>query len=156
MEQVPVNPTPSQIPDRNLFEFPYGPPISLDEAKALIAASETAAIARGLRMCLVVLDSGGNLVAFERMDGALLISVDAAREKARAAVLMKAPSKAAETIVASGGLGLTYLSTGVMAVRGGMPLIRNGQVIGSFGASGGSLEDDEHISWVGATALRRL
>ncbi|KAE8382407.1 hypothetical protein BDV26DRAFT_288446 [Aspergillus bertholletiae] len=156
MEQIPPNPAPNQIPHRNLFEFPYGEPIILDEAKALITAAERAAYARGLRMCLTVMDSGGNLVAFQRMDGALLISISASHEKARTAVLMKATSKAPENIVTAGGLGLTYLSAGVIAVRGGIPLVRDGKIIGSFAASGGTLEDDEHISWVGASTLRTL
>jgi uncharacterized protein GlcG (DUF336 family) len=57
---------------------------------------------------------------------------------------MRAPTKAAEQI------------GGIMTTRGGMPLTRDGEVIGSFTASGGALEDDEHISWVGALALRSL
>jgi uncharacterized protein GlcG (DUF336 family) len=156
MDQLPPNPTPGQIPNRNLFEYTYGRPVTFDEAKTLLPGAKPAAYARGLRICLTVLDSAGNLVAFHRMDGALLLSISVSQEKVRTAVMVKAPSKAAEQIVANGPAGATYLSAEVIAIRGGIPLIRDGEIIGSFTASGGTLEDDEHISWVGALVLRSL
>ncbi|KAL3460219.1 hypothetical protein BJX64DRAFT_290544 [Aspergillus heterothallicus] len=155
MDQSPPNPTAGQISNRN-FDYTYGRPITFDKAKTLLAAAETTAYARSLRMCLTVLDSAGNLVRFHPMDGALLMSISASQEKARTAVLMNAPSKTAEEIVGSGPAGTTYLSAGVIAVRGGIPLILDREIIGSFAASAGTLEYDEDIYWVGALALRSL
>ena len=60
------------VPDKIPFDTPYGPPISLDRAQAIIHAAVTEAKKRNWKMNVAVVDSGGNLVAFQRMDGAML------------------------------------------------------------------------------------
>jgi uncharacterized protein GlcG (DUF336 family) len=77
MDQTPPNLTPGQIPNRRLFECTEGRPITPQAAKQFVLAAEHAAYARGLRMCLTVLDFAGHLVAFHRMDGALLMFISA-------------------------------------------------------------------------------
>ena len=64
----PLDAIPEEIP----FDVPYGPPISLDQAQAIIQAAVTEAKKRNWKMNIAVADSGGNLVAFQRMDGAML------------------------------------------------------------------------------------
>jgi hypothetical protein len=66
------------VPDKMPFDTPYGPPISLDRAQAIINAAVAEAKKRGWKMNAAVVDSGGNLVAFQRMDGAMLASIQIA------------------------------------------------------------------------------
>src|SRR6202142_671180 len=73
------------VPDKIPFDTPYDPPISLDRAQAVIHAAVSEAKKRNWKMNVAVVDSGGNLVAFQRMDGAMLASIQIAENKARAA-----------------------------------------------------------------------
>src|SRR5208282_5365701 len=82
------------IPDEMPFDVPYGPPVSLDRAQAIIDAAVAEAKRRNWKMNVAVADSGGNLVAFQRMDGAMLASVQIAQHKARAAATFRRPTKA--------------------------------------------------------------
>ena len=84
------------IPDEIPFDVPYGRPILLDEAEAVIDAAVAEAKKRNWKMNLAVADSGGNLVAFQRMDGAMLASIQIAEHKARAAVTFRRPTKVFE------------------------------------------------------------
>src|SRR5260370_16608135 len=72
------------VPDKIPFDTPYGPPISLDRAQAVIHAAVAEAKKRNWKMNVAVVDSGGNLVAFQRMDGAILASIQIPQHKARA------------------------------------------------------------------------
>src|SRR5271156_4812117 len=81
------------VPDKIPFDTPYGPPISLDRALAIIHASVAEAKNRDWKMNIAVVDSGGNLVAFQRMDGAMLASIQIAEHKARAAAMFRRPTK---------------------------------------------------------------
>ena len=85
---APSNPLDA-IPDVIPFDVPYGPPISLDRAQAVIHAAVVEAKRRNWKMNVAVVDSGGNLVAFQRMDGAMLASVQIAEHKARAAATFR-------------------------------------------------------------------
>src|SRR5580658_7684729 len=73
------------VPDKIPFDTPYGPPILLDRAEEVIHAAVADAKRRNWKMNVAVVDSGGNLVAFQRMDGAMLASIQIAEHKARAA-----------------------------------------------------------------------
>ena len=81
------------VPDKIPFDTPYGPPISLDRAQAVIHAAVAEAKKRNWKMNVAVVDSGGNLVAFQRMDGAMLASIQIAEHKARAAATFRRPTK---------------------------------------------------------------
>ena len=81
------------IPDEMPFDVPYGPPISLDWARTVIDAAVAEAKKRNWKMNLAVTDSGGHLVAFQRMDGAMLASIQIAEHKARAAATFRRPTK---------------------------------------------------------------
>jgi len=80
------------VPDKIPFDTPYGPPISLDRAQAVIQAAVAEAQKRNWKMNIAVADSGGNLVAFQRMDGAMLASIQIAEHKARAAATFRRPA----------------------------------------------------------------
>jgi glc operon protein GlcG len=153
----PLDAIPNEIP----FDVPYGRPISLDQAQAVIQAAVVEARKRNWKMNIAVADSGGNLVAFQRMDGAMLASIQIAEHKARAAVTFRRPTKVFED-----GINLMHLNyllafDGVIASRGGIPLIdpgANGQgaIIGAIGVSGGTDSQDEVVSKAGAAVVNQL
>src|SRR5438132_14417179 len=84
--QQPAQPNPRDaVPDKIPFDLPYGSPISLDRAQAAINAAVAESKKRGWKLNVAMVDSGANLVAFARMDGAQIGSVAIAEHKARAA-----------------------------------------------------------------------
>ena len=144
------------VPDKIPFDTPYGPPVSLDRAQAVIHAAVAEAKKRDWKMNVAVVDSGGNLVAFQRMDGAMLASIQIAEHKARAAATFRR-----ETKVFEDGINLMHLNyllafDGVIASRGGLPLIEQGAIIGAIGCSGGADSQDEIVSKVGAAIINQL
>ncbi len=144
------------VPDKIPFDIPYGPPISLDRAQAVIQAAVAEAKKRNWKMNVSVVDSGGNLVAFQRMDGAMLASIRIAEHKARAAATFRRPTKIFED-----GINLMHLNyllafDGVIASRGGIPLIEQGAMIGAIGCSGGTDSQDEIVSNAGAAVINQL
>jgi glc operon protein GlcG len=86
------------IPDEIPFDVPYGVPISLDRAQAVIQAAVAEAKKRNWKMNVAVADSGGNLVAFQRMDGAMLASIQIAEHKARALRRSGAQPRSSKTV----------------------------------------------------------
>jgi glc operon protein GlcG len=144
------------VPDKIPFDTPYGPPILLDRAQAVIQAAVAEAKKRNWKMNVAVVDSGGNLVAFQRMDGAMLASIQIAEHKARAAATFRRPTKVFED-----GINLMHLNyllafDGVIASRGGIPLIERGVIIGAIGVSGGTDSQDEIVSNAGAAVINEL
>src|SRR5262249_56219929 len=95
---------------------PYGAPISLEQAKKIIAAAEAEAQKNNWPVVITVVDAGGHVVAVHRLDNTQLGSIAAAEDKARTAVLFRRPSKAFEDAVAGGGIGLR-----VVRLRGATP-----------------------------------
>jgi glc operon protein GlcG len=142
------------IPDKMPFNNAYGAPITLARAEAALAAAEAEATKRGWQMNMAVIDSGGNLVTFKRMDGAQLASISIAEHKALAAVKFRRPTKIFENAVQSGVVYVTTLD-GVIASRGGIPLIEDGKIIGAIGCSGGTGSQDEVIAMAGAATINK-
>ena len=143
------------IPDEIPFDVPYGLPVSLEQAQAVIQAAVAEAKKRNWKMNVAVADSGGNLVAFQRMDGAMLASIQIAQHKARAAVTFRRPTKVFED-----GINLMHLNyllafDGIIASRGGIPLIEQGVIIGAIGCSGGADSQDEIVSNAGAALINQ-
>ena len=141
------------VPDEMPFDVPYGPPIALDRAQAVIHASVVEAKNRNWKMNVAVADSGGNLVAFQRMDGAMLASIQIAEHKARAAASFRRPTKVFEDGVNLMHLNYLLAFDGMIASRGGIPLIEHGKIIGAIGVSGGTDSQDEIISEAGAAVI---
>ena len=150
-EANPLDFVPNEIP----FDTPYGPPISLDRAEAVIHAAIAAAKKRNWKMNVAVADSGGNLVAFLRMDGAMLASIQIAEHKARAAATFRRPTKIFEDGIQLMHLNYLLAFDGVIASRGGIPLIDQGAIIGAIGCSGGTDSQDEIVSEAGAAVINQ-
>jgi len=144
------------VPDKIPFDVPYGPPISLDQAQAIIQAAVAEAKKRDWKMNLAVVDSGGNLVAFQRMDGAMLASIRIAEHKARAAATFRRETKQFEDGIQLMHLNYLLAFDGISASRGGIPLIEQGAIIGAIGVSGGTDSQDEIVSQAGAAVINQL
>jgi len=147
---IEARPTPNPldvVPDQMPFDVPYGLPISLDRAEAK---------KRNWKMNIAVADSGGNLVAFQRMDGAMLAAIQIAEHKARAAATFRRPTKIFEDGVNLMHLNYLLAFDGVIASRGGIPLIDQGVIIGAIGCSGGTDSQDEIVSEAGAAVVNPL
>ena len=142
------------IPDKMPFSTPYGAPISLARAQAAIAAATAEAEKRGWALNVAIVDSGANLVAFGRMDGAQLGSIAVSEHKARASVKFRRPTKAFEEAIQKGDLR-TLTIDDVIASRGGIPLIEDGKLIGAIGCSGGTGSQDEAACMVGAATINK-
>ena len=147
----PLDFVPAEIP----FDTPYGSPISLDRAQAVLQAAVGEAKKRNWKMNAAVVDSGGNLVAFQRMDGAMLASIQIAEHKARAAATFRRPTKVFEDGVQLMQLNYLLAFDGIVASRGGIPLIEQGAIIGAIGCSGGADSQDEIVSKAGAAIINQ-
>ena len=155
--EAPVTPNPLDvIPPQIPFDVPYGRPISLYQAQAVIQAAVAEARQRDWKMNVAVVDSGGNLVAFQRMDGAMLASIQIAQHKARAAATFRRPTKVFEDGVQLMHLNYLLAFDGIIASRGGIPLIDQGDIIGAIGCSGGTDSQDEVVSKAGAAVINKL
>lgn len=141
------------IPEKMPFDIPYGVPITLDRAEAAIAAAVGEAKRRDWKLNVAVVDTGGNLVAFQRMDGSQLASIQVSQHKAHSSAIFRRETKAFETGIQS---GFNYLITldGVIASRGGIPLVENGKIVGAIGCSGGTGSQDEVACRVGAATIK--
>jgi len=148
----PLDAIPNEMP----FDVPYGRPISLEQAQAVVHAAVAEARKRDWKMNVAVTDSGGNLVAFQRMDGAMLASIQIAQHKARAAVTFRRPTKEFEDGVNLMHLNYLLAFDGMIASRGGIPLIDQGDIIGAIGCSGGTDSQDEVVSKAGAAIINRF
>ena len=144
------------IPDEMPFDVPYGLPISLERAETVIHTAVAEAKKRHWKMNVAVVDSGGNLVAFQRMDGAMLASIQIAEHKARAAATFRRPTKIFEDGVQLMHLNYLLAFDGIIASRGGIPLIDQGVIIGAIGCSGGTDSQDEVVSKAGAAEVNQL
>ena len=154
-QQAPAKPNPLDVvPDKMPFDIPYGPGISAERANAVIRAAEAESKKHDWKMNIAVLDSGGNLVAFERMDGAQLASIAISEHKARMAVMYRRESKVFENAIQN---GFSYVMTldGMIGSRGGIPLVADGKLIGAIGCSGGTGSQDEVVAKVGAAVINK-
>ena len=151
-ESNPLDEIPAEMP----FDVPYGVPISLAQAQAVIQAAVAEARRRNWKMNIAVADCGGNLVAFERMDGAMLASIQIAQHKAKAAVTFRRPTKVFEDGIQLMHLNYLLAFDGMIASRGGIPLIDKGELIGAIGCSGGTDSQDEVVRKAGAAVIDKV
>jgi uncharacterized protein GlcG (DUF336 family) len=129
--------------------------LTLDEATALCTAACSAAADQGVAMSFAVMDAGGHLLAFVRMDGAIKASIDISTRKAVTSVLMEAPTADLTALVQPGAelYGLEQTAGGLVIFGGGIPLYRDGALIGAVGVSAGSVEQDVTVATAAAAAL---
>lgn len=133
----------------------YGAPINLEQAKKVMAGAEAEAKKNNWGMAIIILDSGGNMVMMQRMDGTQLGSVEVARDKAWSAVAFRRPTKAFEDAVSQGGANLRLLRlTGASPIEGGVPIMADGKIIGSIGVSGASAAQDGQVAKAGVDNLK--
>lgn len=142
------------VPDKMPFDVPYGAPILLERAENAISTSLAEARKRNWKMNIAVVDSGGNLVSFKRMDGAQLASIQIAEHKARAAAVFRRETKVFENAIQLNDLRYVATLDGVIASRGGIPLVEGGKIIGAIGCSGGTGSQDEVVCKAGAETVK--
>ena len=131
--------------------------VRLEDARRIIAAAEKKAAEIGQPMNIAVADEGGNLVAHVRMDGAWLGSVDISIKKAFTSRAFDISTKDLAEHSQSGGqfFGIHASNDGkIMIFAGGVPLKRDGKVVGAIGVSGDTLQVDEDIAIAGASAFK--
>ncbi len=134
---------------------PYGAPISLANAKRVLSAAQAEAVRNKWNVAIAIVDSGGHLIAFERLDSTQYGSIDVAQEKARTAVAFRRPSKVFQDGVAGGGEGLRTLKLpGATPIEGGLPLMSAGVIVGAIGVSGVTSEQDGKIAAAGVSVLK--
>jgi len=134
---------------------PYGPSITLAQAKQVADAALAPARENGWTMVIAIVDPGGHLVYLEKMDQTQVGSVGIAQQKAYSAAIYKRPTKMFQDRLASGGAGLLVLRLkDAIPVEGGVPIVVDGKLIGALGVSGGSSAEDEACAEAGASALK--
>lgn len=133
----------------------YGPPISLETAKKVAAPALAEAAKNNWTMAVAIVDPGGNLVYYEKMDNTQLGSAHVSVEKARTAAQFKRPTKAFQDALATGGENLRILGLpGVVPADGGLPLLIDGKIVGAIGVSGGTSAQDGQCAKAGADSLK--
>lgn len=132
----------------------YGPNVSHEQARKVVAAAMADARRQNIPMAVAVVDTAGQLVAFERMDNTQTASTAVAQDKAVSAAMYRRPTKVFQDLVAGGGVGLRVLTLrGANAVEGGLPLMADGKIIGAIGVSGGSSEQDGVVAKAGIDGM---
>jgi len=128
--------------------------ITLDGAKAILAAAEAEALKNKWTVAIAVVDESGNLIAFHKVDDTQVGSIDIAIGKARTAARMKRPTKALEDAVA-GGRTVMLAIEGLTPLEGGVPVMLGGRVIGAVGVSGVTSQQDAQVAQAGVAALKQ-
>ena len=127
------------------------PSLALDDVRAILAAAEAEATKNAWKVAIAVLDDGGHLLGFARMDGATPANAEIALQKGRTAATTRRPSKAWEDRVAGGRLSM--LAMPVLPVQGGLPIFAQGECVGGIGVSGVQSHEDEQIAQAGIDAV---
>ncbi len=129
--------------------------ISLADAKVIAAAASAKAVAESWTVVIAILDNSGHLLYLERADGTQLGSIFVAQEKAKTALLFKRPTKALEDGVLGGKIHMLSLP-GARTVEGGLPLIKDGEIVGSIGVSGVLSSQDGQVAAADLEAVAQL
>jgi len=121
-------------------------------ARLVMDAAVRLADGNGWGSSIAIVDNAGRLLAFHRTDGAPVGTIDVAQGKAFTALKFRMPTQAVQDMVAKGGPAMLTLGD-MVAVVGGYPIVRNGEVIGAIGVSGGMAGEDEIVAHAGLAAL---
>jgi glc operon protein GlcG len=136
------------------------PKLTLEGARAVLEAAHRKAEEIKIPMNIAVVDDGGHLLAFERMDGAKPASIAISMVKAQAAAMRRAatgPAKTADGINLPVALGLAIASPAEQTpVRGGFPLTIDSQVIGAIGVSAGTEDQDSEVARAGVAVIEKM
>jgi uncharacterized protein GlcG (DUF336 family) len=135
------------------------PKLTLEGAQTILAAAQARAAEIKVPMDIAIVDDGGHLFAFARMDGAKLSSVEIAIRKAHCAAIRRlpsAPARSGDEVNVLLSLGLSVASQGrQIPLRGGLPLQVDGVCVGAIGVSNGSEDQDVDVAQAGVRALER-
>src|SRR5688500_201885 len=133
----------------------YGPSINLEQARKVLAAAQAEARKNNWPVAIAVVDTHGDLVAFEKMDDTQIASVLVAQDKGKSAAIYRRPTKVFENLLAGGGAGTRVLTLrNASGVEGGLPIVVDGKIIGGIGVSGVTSEQDGVVAKAGADALK--
>ena len=127
--------------------------LTLEGAKKMMAAAEAEALKNKWNVAIAIVDAGGSLLMFQKLDETQSGSIDVAIGKARTAVTFKRPTKALEEII-SGGRSVFLAVEGITPLQGGLPIMLEGQLLGGVGVSGVLSSQDEQVSQAALDALR--
>jgi uncharacterized protein GlcG (DUF336 family) len=158
--QTPAPPTPPAppaaggTPDKVPFDIPYGQSIGIELAKKVMAAAEAEGIKRGWKLNIAVADTNGELVLFQRMEGAQIGSLYVSQGKARTAARYRRETRIFYNAFETGHPYVATLDPTLVASPGGYPLIENGKVIGAVGCSGGTGDQDAVVCKAGADVVK--
>ncbi len=150
----PAPPSAGGTPDKMPFDIPYGTSIGLEQAKQVMAAAEAEAKKRNWKMNIAVVDTNGEPVMFERMEGAQIASGAISIGKARTAARFRRESRLFYNAYETGHPYVGTLDPTLIASPGGFPLVENGKLIGAVGCSGGTGDQDAAICKVGADIVK--
>src|SRR5579863_1207418 len=151
-----VGPALAQQPVPTGATPPYGAPITLDQAKRAMAAAELEAAKNSWQVGIAILDSGGNMVMFHKVDNAQLSAITTSEGKARTALEFKLPSKALDDAIANVGAGMRLLALkDITPLQGGILVMVDGKIVGSIGVSGALSAQDEQVARAGAAVLAK-
>jgi glc operon protein GlcG len=144
---------PAPVPEQMPADIPYGTPISIEHAKKVADAAVAEAKKHNWKMNIAVVGPAGELVYFEKMDGAQIASIEISQDKAHAAATFRRPTKAFFDAVEAGHVYIAFLR-GVVPSDGGYPLIEGGKLIGAIGCSGGTGGQDGMTCKAGADTVK--
>jgi len=150
----PAQPSAGGTPDAMPFDIPYGQSIGLEHAKQIVAAAEAEAKKRNWKMNIAVVDTNGEIVMFERMEGAQIASGPISIGKARTSARFRRESRVFYNVFEGGHGYISTLDPGLVASPGGFPLVEGGKLIGAVGCSGGTGDQDAAICKVGAEIVK--
>jgi uncharacterized protein GlcG (DUF336 family) len=134
----------------------YGPPIANEQAKAAAEAAIAEAKKNNWHMAITIVGPEGELIYFEKMDGAQSSTAALAEAKARTSALFRRPSKFFADQFAAGNVAFMTFPDGArpIASEGGIPIILNGKLIGAIGVSGGTAQQDGVAATAGVNAVK--
>jgi glc operon protein GlcG len=150
----PAPPSAGGTPDKMPFDIPYGTSIGLEQAKQVMAAAEAEAKKKNWKMNIAVVDTNGEPVMFERMEGAQIASGSISIGKARTAARFRRESRLFYNAYETGHSYVATLDPTLIASPGGFPLVENGKLIGAVGCSGGTGDQDAATCKAGADIVK--
>lgn len=132
--------------------FGTTPYLTLAGAQKLMAAAQAEAVKNEWNVAVAIVDAGGNLLAFQKMDGTQVGSIDVSIGKARTAVKFKRPTRVLEEMIIGGKQSFLAVE-GIVPVQGGLTIESDGVIVGAIGVSGLTSAEDEQVAARAIAAL---
>jgi glc operon protein GlcG len=126
--------------------------LTLSDVKTILSAAEAEAQKNKWAVCIAVVDDGGHLLGFARLDGCAIASVAISQGKARSAAIRKRPTKSDEDMVNNGRTSALSMP-GITFLEGGVPIVVDGETIAAVGVSGVKSAEDAQVAQAGIDAL---